>query len=131
MLRDVERKLTVDQLPEWEDLHEKCHRVYEQKRDDKNKLYSFHAPEVEYIAKGKVHKKYEYGCKLSVETTTRDNWVVGIQASHGNHYDGHTLLCAIKQAEIMIDGVIDTVFTDRGYIGHDYELEVEIHSAGK
>ncbi len=113
VLRDVERKLTVDQLPEWEDLHEKYHRVYEQKRDDKNKLYSFHAPEVECIAEGQVHKKYEYGCKLSVETTTRDN-CVGIQASHGNHYDGHTLLCAITQAEIMLDGVFDTVFPVRG-----------------
>ena len=131
VLRDVERRLTVDQLPEWEDLLDKCHRVYEQKRTDKNKLYSFHAPEVECIGKGKVHKKYEFGCKVSVVTTTRDNWVVGIQALHGNPYDGHTLAGAITQAEIMMDGVIDTVFADRGYRGHDYEGEAEVHLAGK
>ena len=131
MLRDVERKLTPEQYPEWEDLLIRCHRVYNQKRSDSNKLYSFHASEVECISKGKVHKKYEFGCKVSVVTTTRDNWVLGIQAMHGNPYDGHTLASAITQAEIMADGVIDTVFVDRGYRGHDYEGEAEVHLAGK
>ncbi len=131
VLRDVERKLTPEQLPAWEDLLSKCHRAYNQKRSDSNKLYSFHAPEVECISKGKVHKKYEFGCKVSVVTTTRDNWVVGIQALHGNPYDGHTLASAITQAEIMSDGVIDTVFADRGYRGHDYEGDAEVHLAGK
>jgi IS5 family transposase len=32
-------------------------RLLSQKRSDKNKLYSLHAPEVECIAKGKAHKK--------------------------------------------------------------------------
>jgi len=131
VLRDVERKLTSEQLPGWDDLLEKCHRVYKQRRTDKNKLYSFHAPEVECIGKGKAHKKYEFGCKVSVVTTTRDNWVVGIQALHGNPYDGHTLAGAVTQAEIMMDGVIDTVFADRGYRGHDYKGEAEVHLAGK
>ncbi len=31
----------------------------------KNKFYSPHAPEVERIAKGKIHKKCEFGCKSS------------------------------------------------------------------
>ena len=50
---------------------------------------------------------------------------------HGNPYDGHTLASAITQAEIMSDGVIDTVFADRGYRGHDYEGDAEVHLAGK
>ncbi len=53
-----------------------------QKRDDKNKLYSLHAPEVECIAKGKAHKKYEFGCKVSVATTSKDNFILGVQAFH-------------------------------------------------
>ncbi len=131
VLRDVERKLTSEQYPEWEDLLIKCHRVYNQKPSDINKLYSFHVPEVECIGKSKVHNKYEFGCKVNVVTTTRDNWVVGIQALHGNPYDGHTLADAITQAGIMTDGVIDTVFADRGYRGHDYEGAAEVHLAGK
>ena len=57
VLRDIERKLTPEQFLEWEDLLIRCHRVYNQKRSDSKKLYSFHAPEVECISKGKVHKK--------------------------------------------------------------------------
>ena len=39
-----------------------------QKRNDKNKLYSVHAPVVYCISKGKAqrHKRYEFGCKVSV-----------------------------------------------------------------
>ncbi len=48
-----------------------------------------------------------------------------------NPYDVHTLECAITQAEIMSDGVIDTVFADRGYHGHDYEGGAEVPLAGK
>ena len=127
----MERKLTAEQRPAWADLLKTCRRVYEQKRTDKDKLYSFHAPEVECIGKGKAHKKYEFGCKVSVVSTTRDNWVVGVQALHGNPYDGHTLADAITQAEIMADGVIDTIYVDRGYRGHDYVGKAEVHLAGK
>ena len=55
-------------------------RLLLQKRSDKNKLYSLHAPEVECIAKGKAHKTYEFGCKVSVVTTSKDNWIVGVEA---------------------------------------------------
>ena len=48
-------------------------RIFRQEQESKNKLYSLHAPEVECIAKGKAHKKYEFDCKVSVVTTSRDN----------------------------------------------------------
>ncbi len=63
-----------------------------QKRDDKNKLYSLHAPEVECIAKGKNHKKYEFGSKVSVATTSRSNFIVGIQSLDRNQYDAIPVL---------------------------------------
>jgi IS5 family transposase len=43
-------------------------RVLQQKRYDKNKVYSLHDPEVLCIAKGKAHKKYEFDRKASVTT---------------------------------------------------------------
>ena len=54
---------------------------------DKNKLYSAHAEEVECIAKGKIHKRYEFGNKASIVTTSKNNWVVGAQSLKGNPYD--------------------------------------------
>jgi IS5 family transposase len=68
-----------------------AHRLLAQTRTSKNKLYSIHAPEVECIAKGKAHKRYEFGCKASFVTTSKNNWIVGAEALHGNPYDGHTL----------------------------------------
>ena len=44
-------------------------RLLAQQRQDKNKLYALQAPEVEYIAKGKVPKRYEFGVKVSIATT--------------------------------------------------------------
>lgn len=43
-------------------LLQRAKRIYQQQRNDSGKLYSVHAPEVECIAKGKVNKKYEFGC---------------------------------------------------------------------
>ncbi|EMI66581.1 hypothetical protein LEP1GSC072_0694, partial [Leptospira noguchii str. Bonito] len=61
-----------------------------------------HSPEVECISKGKSHKRYEFGCKVSLVTTSKSNWVVGVQALHDNPYDGHTLKDAINQMEKIV-----------------------------
>ena len=78
------------------------------------------------ISKGKAHKRYEFGCKLSVAATSRGGWFVGAKALHGNPYDGHTLKDAIKQVE-RIARPPEHVFVDMGYRGHGYTGEVEVH----
>ena len=93
-------------------------RLLGQQRQDKNKLYSLHAPEVECIGKGKAHKKFEFGVKVSVAVTNRDNFIVGMQAEPGNPYDGHILARAAAQAERITGQAIKRVFVDRGYRGH-------------
>jgi len=116
VMRDIERKaLHIDEA-----LKAKlaiARRIFTQKRDDSNKVYSIHAPEVECIAKGKAHKKYEFGCKVSVVSTSRNNWVIGVQAHHGNPYDGHTLESALAQAEQITEMKCGDVYCDRGYRG--------------
>lgn len=59
-------------------------RLLAQQREDHHKLYSIHEPDVGCLAKGKPHRPYEFGCKVSVSTTARDNWVVGALALTGN-----------------------------------------------
>lgn len=56
--------------------------VYEE-RHDKNNLYSVHAPEVEYIAKGKIHQRYEFGVKASIATTSKGGWHLGAMSCPG------------------------------------------------
>ena len=55
-------------------------------------LYSFHAPEVECIGKGKLNKPYEFGNKVAVAVSGQKNFVLAVKSFHENPYDGHTLL---------------------------------------
>jgi IS5 family transposase len=108
-------------------------RLHTQKRQDKRKLYALHAPEVECIAKGKVHKRYEFGCKVSVATTSRDNWIVGIKALHQNPFDGHTLVGALEQVRRITGTNPAHAYCDKGYKGSDKlekETRVQIGAKG-
>jgi IS5 family transposase len=107
-------------------------RLLMQKRHDKNKLYSLHAPEVECISKGKAHKKYEFGCKVSVVTTSRDNWIVGVEALHNNPFDGHTLKGALKQAKRLAGWAVQNAYCDKGYKGNPRQLDgTAVHLANR
>jgi transposase, IS5 family len=70
------------------------------------KVYSLHAPEVECIGKGKPHKPYEFGVKVSVATTLKPckggQFVTHVRALPGNPHDGHTLVRVIPAIEALI-----------------------------
>lgn len=125
--RDIERKLQPEQLEEFEKLLGLSHRLFLQKRHDKNKLYSIHAPEVVCISKGKSHKRYEFGCKVGLVTTMKNPFIVGIQAFEGNPFDGHTLKASIEQAERLGSFKADEIYVDRGYRGHNYTGDAIVH----
>jgi len=93
-------------------------RLLAQKPRDKRKLYALHEPDVDCISKGKARKRYEFGCKVSVATTHREGFVLGMRSLPGNPYDGHTLYEALEQVEILAEARPTRVFVDRGYRGH-------------
>jgi IS5 family transposase len=128
--RELRKKSVGMAAEELEELLCRSERLLTQKKDDTNKLYSCHAPEVECIAKGKTHKKYEFGCKVSVATTSRDNWIVGIQAHHGNPYDGHTLAGVVSQVLRMTGVRVKEAYCDKGYRGHNVPGDTSVHIAG-
>ena len=90
-------------------------RLYEQRRDSKNKLYAMHAPEVECIAKGKARTPYEFGVKVSVAVTAKEGVVVGMRSMPGAPYDGHTLYSQLEQVEILTGVRPSLALADRGY----------------
>mgnify|MGYP001492475842 CR=1 FL=1 len=98
VIRDIERKAPVSD-DELRNLLAVARHIQEQQRTDKGKIYSVHEPQVECISKGKAHKRYEFGCKVSVAATSKGGWFVGAKAVHGNPYDGHTLCDALGQVE--------------------------------
>ena len=87
------------------------------------KVYSLHAPEVERIGKGKAHRPYEFGVKVSVATTTHRSkggqFVTHIAALPGNPYDGHTLATVILAMEALAGNTIERLLIDAGYRGHN------------
>ena len=118
--RDVERQLEKQSdavKAAFKETLEKTQRILNQQPQDKNKLYSFHAPEVECIAKGKVHKKYEFGVKVGITVTNKSNFVLGARSFPGNPYDGHTLESCLEQAEILSGTRAKEAFVDLGYRG--------------
>ena len=125
MVRDILRKCPAPDETLALELA-KAQRLLAQQRHDKHKLYSIHASEVECIAKGKAHKRYEFGNKVSFVTTSKDNWIVGVQSLQGNPYDGHTLSNAITQVETLTAKTPGTVYCDAGYRGHGYKGAVTI-----
>ncbi len=99
-------------------------RVLEQNRHQRGrKVYSLHAPEVECIGKGKAHKPYEFGVKVSVATTVQRSkggqFVAHAAALPGNPYDGHTLATVIPAIETLVGNVLERVIADAGYRGHN------------
>ena len=118
--RDVERKISGNKMlnamfaPTLKIVEE----LLTQEKNSKNKVYSIHEPAVRCINKGKIHKKYEFGCKTSIVLTHKEGFILGSEALVGNPYDGHTLKQVIENAEKITNKPIDRIFVDRGYRGH-------------
>jgi len=92
-------------------------RILNQKKNDKNKIYSVHEPDVQCISKGKEHKKYEFGNKVSIIYTQTTGVIIGA-IGFRNPYDGHTIEPALEQAERLLGKrTIKTLIGDRGYKG--------------
>ena len=129
VIHDVRR-----QVPEpdesLEELLRLCERLHAQEQTDRRKLYSLHEPEVMCISKGKAHKRYEFGQKVSVSTTNRGNWIVGVELSAGNPYDGHTLAKTIASIEDTTRVSVTDAYVDKGYRGHDYSGDACVHLSG-
>ncbi len=128
--RQIERKASTMGLAVQEALSDtlnKAQRIWAQSARRKTvsgqpKLYSWHAPEVDCISKGKARTPYEFGTKVGIASTLKGNLNVGTKAFHCNPYDGHTLQTQLEQATILMQdrGVKPTMaFVDLGCLGVD------------
>ena len=133
VIREIERKSKGQQLTldiNARLLLKQCRQLFEQKRNSKNKLYSFHEPNTVCISKGKAHKRYEFGNKSTFITTAKECFILHADAHEGNPYDGHTLAEALKQIKTSLkaftDKIIHYLFADKGYRGHSYQGDTEV-----
>lgn len=139
VIRDITRKLAGQ--PELTQVFalplSLARRVRDQRQRERGrKVYSLHAPEVECIGKGKAHKPYEFGVKVSVATTLQRSrggqFVAHVKALPGNPYDGHTLAAVIPAIETAIGANLGKIVTDAGYRGHNAPKDkmFKVHVAG-
>ncbi|VVM17636.1 ISPg7, transposase [uncultured Gammaproteobacteria bacterium] len=127
LIRELQRKLPTHSLFE---TYQKDFLFYQQvlaqQPKDKNKIYSLHEPDVYVIAKGKDHKQYEYGNKVSIVSTKDTNIIVGVASHDKNIHDSKTLTVAISHANSNRNKPIKQAVCDRGYVGAKIVLGANI-----
>lgn len=125
LIRDIRRKIAgrpeIEAAFEWPLACANQIRS-QQQRQRGWKLYSFHAPEVECIGKGKASTPYEFGVKTSIVSTNArapgGQFVLHAKALPGNPYDGHTLAVVVDATEKLTGCAIERAYVDKGYRGH-------------
>ena len=135
LIRDIRRKPAKNpgQDEALSTLLERCQKLVDQVAEGpkaSNKIYSLHEPETRCISKGKAHKRYEFGQKVSLATTNRGDWFLAACLCEGNPYDGHTLKQTVAQVESNTGKALTDVYVDKGYRGHDYDGSAKVHRAG-
>lgn len=117
LIRELRRKLSPQALNKYKEDLDLYEQILSQQRNGKHKIYSLHEPHTYAIAKGKAHKKYEYGVKASVVHTQNTGIIVGAMTFIKNIYDGNTLEPVLKQVIKLTNFTPKTATVDRGYRG--------------
>lgn len=100
---------------EYDELLSIFKKILLQRRNSAHKIYSIHELDVQCISKGKEHKKYEFGNKVSIIRS-----VIGVilgASSFRNEYDGHTIKKSLEQVRRLTGKCIKRLAGDRGYRG--------------
>jgi len=123
VIRDITRKIAGNQ--ELQDKFAELLKIAtsllsEQRFKRGRRIFSMHAPEVECIGKGKAHKPYEFGVKVSVVATNKSGFVVSCNTCPGRPHDARTLKPALEEAELFLGRTLHDadVAVDLGYRGH-------------
>jgi len=117
LVRELRRKLPKENLGNYLEKLDLFQRVINQKQTDKNKIYSLHEVDVACIAKGKAHKKFEFGSKVAFAVLPKTNIVVGVVNFQGNPNDSQTLEKTLQHGEKITGKNFDTAIVDRGFRG--------------
>lgn len=102
LIKDISKNLENNKLSIYQEKFDLFDRVRKQQIKDKNKILSIHEQHVYSIAKGKDHKKYEYGVKASVVTTKKSGIIVGV-TFHEENWPGYNISCKeyLKYSDII------------------------------
>ena len=117
LVRDLRRKLPANALSKHEMSLSLFGKVLAQKKDDTDKIYSLHEPQVKCYTKGKEYKKFEFGSKASFLITQKTGVIVGALNFTETLHDSKTLPQVLEQYERLNGKQAKEVYLDRGYRG--------------
>ena len=127
LLRELARKLPLDRLGVYLPKLKLYQCVLSQKREDTDKIYSFHEPHVKCYTKGKEHKKFEFGSKASFLVCQQTGIIMGALNFTETLHDSKTLPEVLEQYQRLNDKEATDVFVDRGYKGLKQYKSSTIH----
>jgi transposase, IS5 family len=115
LLRQYCSEASIEAVSENWELLKTMDRILHQGFDEpaNTRVHSLHDPDVRCIAKGKAHKKYEWGRKAGFAMLAKTNLVVGVASFKDNRYDGDTL----ASAHVHSGKIFRSSLVDRGYKG--------------
>ncbi len=114
LVRELKRNLGDNSR--YDELLSIFEKILLQRRNSSYKIYSIHEPDVQCISKGKEHKKYEFGNKVSIIRSVTG--VILGASSFRNEYDGHTIEKSLEQVHRLTGKSIRRLAGDRGYRGN-------------
>jgi transposase, IS5 family len=128
LVRELHRKLPPDRLNHYSQDLQLFTKVLAQQKADSNKTYSLHEPQVKCYTKGKEHKKFEFGSKVSILVTQTTGVIVGALNFNSKEHNSKTLEAAVEQYERLTDRKAKDIYVDRGYRGASQIKETKIHT---
>jgi len=131
LIRELERKMKEEIHQNYKEELALYKRVLQQKRFDKNKIYSLHKPFTSCIAKGKAHKQYEFGNKVGLMINPKNLIILGVKTFLGNPHDSRTIEPLLNQMEDNLGYKPKEVVYDRGGRGKAQINGVKISTPGK
>ncbi len=127
LIRELGRKLPLERLGIHLPFLKLAQQIISQKRGESNKIYSLHEPGVKCYAKGKAHKKFEFGSKASIIVDQSSGIIMGALNFAETMHDSKTIPEALEQYERLNGAEAKNVFVDRGYRGVKEYKSSKIH----
>ena len=127
LLRDLARKLPLERIGIYLPYLNTAQKILSQKRGDSHKIYSLHEPDVKCYAKGKEHKKFEFGSKASIMVDQSSGIIVGAINFTESLHDSKTIPEALDQYQRLTAEQPKEVFVDRGYRGKNEHNSTKIN----
>jgi IS5 family transposase len=117
LVRDIARKLPLSTLGIHLDNLKLYQKVLRQKRGDSHKIYSLHEADVKCYSKGKEHKKFEFGSKVSIVACQQTGIIMGAMNFTETLHDSKTIPAVLEQYKRLNNKSPKKAFVDRGYKG--------------